>query len=252
MLCKQCKLHKENKKNFPNHVAIIMDGNGRWAKKRNKIRTFGHKEGFKAVKRTIKFALQNKIEILTLYTFSKENWKRPKLEVQSLLKIFLFALKSEIYYLKKYNICLKVIGDLTSFNNELQSYIHYVEKITFSNTGLILNIAANYSGKWDILQGVKKILTAIQKGYLNINQIEENTFSQYLSTHQLSPVDLVIRTGGEKRISNFFLWQIAYSELYFTDVLWPDFNSYIFQEAIDYFSTRNRTFGGLVQDEKKI
>ncbi|UPT14909.1 polyprenyl diphosphate synthase [Buchnera aphidicola] len=238
------KEYSKNEKKIPRHIAIIMDGNGRWAQKRGKIRILGHKEGFKAVKKTVKFALQNKIKVLTLYTFSTENQKRPKLEIIALLELFLFALKNEIQHLNKYNICLKVIGDLTYFDKELQLYIYNAERMTLNNNGLILNIAANYGGKWDIVEGVKKILSDVQKGILCISQIKEEIFSQYLSTNNLLPVDLVIRTGGEKRISNFLLWQIAYSELYFTDVLWPDFNAFEFKNAINYFSTRKRRFGG--------
>ncbi|QFQ32417.1 di-trans,poly-cis-decaprenylcistransferase [Buchnera aphidicola (Aphis fabae)] len=245
---KYIQTNEKFSKKIPRHIAIIMDGNGRWAKKRGETRAFGHKAGFKAVKKTVKLAIQNKIEVLTLYTFSSENWKRPKLEVVSLLKLFLFALKNEVKNLNKYNICLKVIGNLTAFNKELQSYIYNAEKITLNNSGLILNIAANYGGKWDILEGVKKVVNAVQNGYLDINQIKETIFSQYLCTNGLLPVDLVIRTGGEKRISNFLLWQIAYSELYFTDVLWPDFNEFIFQDAINYFSTRERRFGKIIKD----
>ncbi|QCI24882.1 di-trans,poly-cis-decaprenylcistransferase [Buchnera aphidicola (Rhopalosiphum padi)] len=235
------KIKEENLR----HVAIIMDGNGRWAEKRGKIRTLGHKEGFKTARKIVKFAVENNIEILTLYVFSKENWKRPKLEIIALMKLFFFALKSEIKNLNKYNIRLKIIGDISSFNERLQNYIYKVEKKTLNNTGLILNIAANYSGRWDITQGVKKVIKAVQKGFLNIEQIQEQNFSQYLSTSELLPVDLVVRTGGEKRISNFFLWQIAYSELYFTDILWPDFNQRDFQHAINYFFTRERRFGGI-------
>lgn len=235
------KIKEENLR----HVAIIMDGNGRWAEKRGKIRTLGHKEGFKTARKIVKFAVENNIEILTLYAFSKENWKRPKLEIIALMKLFFFALKSEIKNLNKYNIRLKIIGDISSFNERLQNYIYKVEKKTLNNTGLILNIAANYSGRWDITQGVKKVIKAVQKGFLNIEQIQEQNFSQYLSTSELLPVDLVVRTGGEKRISNFFLWQIAYSELYFTDILWPDFNQRDFQHAINYFFTRERRFGGI-------
>lgn len=241
--------YKEKFKNhMPRHIAIIMDGNGRWAQKRDKIRIFGHKAGLQAARKAVKFAVQNKIEILTLYTFSSENWKRPKLEVISLLELFLFALKNEVNNLNKYNICLKVIGDLTLFTKELQSYIYNAEKITLNNSGLILNIAANYGGQWDIVQGVKKITTAVYNKNLDINKIEEKIFAKYLYTKDLLPVDLLIRTGGEKRISNFLLWQIAYSELYFTDVLWPDFNQSIFQDAIDYFLTRERRFGNIIKD----
>ncbi|AAM67789.1 polyprenyl diphosphate synthase [Buchnera aphidicola] len=235
------RIQKENLR----HIAIIMDGNGRWAEKRGKIRTLGHKEGFKTARKIIKYAVENNIKILTLYVFSRENWRRPKLEITALMKLFFFALKSEIKNLNKYNIRLKIIGDTSPFNENLKNYIHKVEKQTFNNTGLILNIAANYSGRWDIIRGIKKIIKDVQKDVLDIDQIQERNFSQYLSTSELLPVDLVIRTGGEKRISNFLLWQIAYSELYFTDILWPDFNWRDFQHAIDYFFTRERRFGGI-------
>ncbi|QIQ41827.1 MAG: di-trans,poly-cis-decaprenylcistransferase [Buchnera aphidicola (Microlophium carnosum)] len=240
------KHHKHN----PRHVAIIMDGNGRWANKQGKMRILGHKEGFKAVKRAIRFSIINNLKILTLYAFSSENWNRPLSEIKSLMELFSYALDSEIKNLKKYNIRLKVIGDITYFNKKLQSSIYNAEKISLQNSGLILNIAANYGGRWDIIQGIKKIINKVQQGVLNINDIKENTFSQYLSTSQLLPVDLVIRTGGEKRISNFLLWQIAYSELYFTDVLWPDFNQCVFQHAIDSFISRERRFGGFKIYEK--
>ncbi|ALD15194.1 UDP pyrophosphate synthase [Buchnera aphidicola (Aphis glycines)] len=232
----------------PRHIAIIMDGNGRWAQKKGKTRIFGHQAGFKAVKKTVKFALQNKIKILTLYTFSTENQKRPQIEIIALLKLFLFALKNEVKHLNKYNIRLKVIGDLTYFHEELKFYIYNAEKTTLKNNGLVLNIAANYGGKWDIVEGVKKIVSDVQKGCLSIEQIKEEIFSQYLSTNHILPVDLVIRTGGEKRISNFLLWQIVYSELYFTDVLWPDFNASEFKNAINFFSTRQRRFGEVVKN----
>lgn len=232
------------KEDNPHHVAIIMDGNRRWAKKRGKMCVLGHKEGFKALKKAVKFAIMNKIQILTLYAFSTENRNRSILEVNTLMELFLFALNNEINNLNKYNIQLKIIGDITFFNEKLQKKIVQVEKITLKNSGLILNIAANYGGRWDIIQSIKKIINKVQKGMLDVEQIKENTFSKYLSTGNLKPVDLVIRTGGEKRISNFLLWQIAYSELYFTDVLWPDFNQYIFQNAIDFFISRERRFGG--------
>ncbi|CAL4321743.1 polyprenyl diphosphate synthase [Buchnera aphidicola] len=238
-LLKNKKIQEENLR----HIAIIMDGNGRWSERKGKIRTLGHKEGFKTAKKIVKFAVKRNIKILTLYAFSKENWKRPKIEIMGLMELFFFALKNEINNLNKYNIRLKIIGEKSFFNKKLQNYIYKAEKKTLKNSGLILNIAANYSGRWDIIQATKRIIQAVQKGILDIKKIQEQNFSQYLSTSELSPVDLVIRTGGEKRISNFLLWQIAYSELYFTDILWPDFNQSTFQEAIDYFFTRERRFG---------
>jgi len=244
------KCEEKSEKDNPSHVAIIMDGNGRWAHQKGKMRILGHKEGFKAVKKAIKFSILKNLKILTLYAFSSENWNRPLYEIQSLMELFLFALDSEIENFKKYNIRFKVIGDITYFNKKLQNSIYKAEQITLNNSGLILNIAANYGGRWDIIQSVKKIINKVEKGILNANTIKEETISQNLSTRKLLPVDLVIRTGGEKRISNFLLWQIAYSELYFTDVLWPDFNSDIFQDAIDSFLSRERRFGGFKKYNK--
>ncbi|QCI17635.1 di-trans,poly-cis-decaprenylcistransferase [Buchnera aphidicola (Acyrthosiphon lactucae)] len=240
------KYHKHN----PRHVAIIMDGNGRWANKKGKMRILGHREGFKAVKKAIRFSLINNLKILTLYAFSSENWNRPLFEIKSLMELFSYALDSEIQNLKKYNIRFKVIGDIKYFDKKLQNSIYNAEKMTLNNSGLILNIAANYGGRWDIIQSIKKIINKVQQGVLHVNNIKEKTLSQYLSTSKLLPVDLVIRTGGEKRMSNFLLWQIAYSELYFTDVLWPDFNQNIFQHAIDTFISRERRFGGFKKYEK--
>lgn len=237
--------NKEVKKENLRHIAIIMDGNGRWSEKKGKIRTLGHKAGFKTAKKIVKFAVENNIKILTLYAFSKENWKRPKSEIIGLMELFFFALKNEISNLNKYNIRLKVIGEISFFDKKLQNYIYKAQKKTLKNSGLILNIAANYSGRWDIIQATKHIIQEVFKGNLDIKKIQEKKFSEYLSTSELSPVDLVIRTGGEKRISNFLLWQIAYSELYFTDILWPDFDPCAFQKAIDYFLTRKRRFGGI-------
>ncbi|AEO08040.1 polyprenyl diphosphate synthase [Buchnera aphidicola] len=236
--------HKQTQKCYPRHIAIIMDGNRRWAEKKGKMRIIGHQEGFKALKKAVRFSILKNLEILTVYAFSSENWNRPIFEIQYLMKLFSFMLENEMNNFKKYNIKFKVMGDITLFNKELQNNIHQAEKLTLNNNGLILNIAANYGGRWDIIQSVKKIINKVQKGILNVNDVTEDTFSKCLSTHQLLPVDLVIRTGGEKRISNFLLWQIAYSELYFTDILWPDFNQYVFQDAIDFFISRERRFGG--------
>lgn len=244
------KYNEKCKQKNPCHVAIIMDGNGRWAHRQGKMRFLGHQEGFKAVKKAIKFSITHNLKILTLYAFSSENWNRPLSEIKSLMELFSFALDSEIKNLKKFNIRLKVIGDITCFNKKLQNSIYSAEQITSNNTGLVLNIAANYGGRWDIVQSVNKIINKVQKGILHANKIKENTISQYLSTSKLLPVDLVIRTGGEKRISNFLLWQIAYSELYFTDVLWPDFDHHIFQHAIDSFMSRERRFGGSEKHKK--
>ncbi|HMI76924.1 MAG TPA: polyprenyl diphosphate synthase [Buchnera sp. (in: enterobacteria)] len=233
----------KNKKNFLNHVAIIMDGNGRWAKKNGKSRLYGHKKGLKAVYNAIQFSLLNKIKILTLYAFSSENWNRPIVEILSLMHLLNIALENDFFNLKKYNIRLKIIGNITYLHPILQNKIEYIEKLTLHNSGLILNIAINYGGRWDITEAVKKLIHHVKSGVLNINDIQENNISNLLCTHNLDPVDLVIRTGGEYRISNFLIWQIAYSEFYFTKICWPDFNDNTFSKAINVYLQRNRRFG---------
>ncbi|WWP02737.1 MAG: polyprenyl diphosphate synthase [Candidatus Dasytiphilus stammeri] len=229
--------------NFIRHVAIIMDGNGRWANLKGQKRFFGHKAGIKSVQKAINFAVQNKLEVLTLYAFSSENWNRPKQEVISLLKLFISALNSNVIKLHQHNIRLCFIGDITRFRKNWRNSIVNAENITKNNTGLVLNIAVNYSGRWDIVHGIKKIAELVQKGVLYPNQIEESIFEKYVCLNEVAPVDLIIRTGGEHRISNFLLWQIAYTEFYFTDVLWPDFNEQIFALAIKHFTQRERRFG---------
>lgn len=228
---------------LPRHVAIIMDGNGRWANIRGKLRVIGHQAGFYAAQRAVHFAVDYQFNALTLYAFSSENWKRPNTEIDSLMQLFANALKNEIDALHKNNIRLRVIGDIDRFTIELQDSIRRVEKLTATNSGLTLNIAANYGGRWDIIQGVKQLAAQVQSGALSPNQIDEDTLCRCICMNELAPVDLVIRTGGEHRISNFLLWQIAYAELFFTDVLWPDFNDVIFEEALDAFIKRERRFG---------
>ncbi|WP_331828288.1 polyprenyl diphosphate synthase [Candidatus Blochmannia sp. SNP] len=228
---------------LPRHVAIIMDGNGRWAKTRGKLRIIGHQAGFSAVRRAVHFAVNYRFDALTLYAFSSENWKRPDKEIDSLMQLFDQALNSEIDALHKNNIKLQVIGDTNRFTIKLQKNIRRSEKLTSKNSGLKLNIAANYGGRWDIIQGVKQLAIQVQKGILSPNQIDEDTLCRYVCMHELAPVDLVIRTGGEHRISNFLLWQIAYAELFFTDVLWPDFNDITFKRALNTFMKRERRFG---------
>ncbi|WDI79015.1 polyprenyl diphosphate synthase [Candidatus Purcelliella pentastirinorum] len=235
---------KKNK-NTLNHIAIIMDGNGRWAQKRNKPRIYGHKKGVKAVLKAIDFSLCNKLNVLTLYAFSSENWRRPIQEILALIKLFVCTLSSKIKFIHNNNICLKVIGNLNQFDSKLISLILYSENLTKYNTGLQLNIAINYGGRWDIVKVIKKIVRLIQRGLLDLNKINENTVSTLISLNHLPPVDLLIRTGGEYRLSNFLLWQIAYTEFYFTNVLWPDFDSKIFKIAIDAYFCRKRNFGGL-------
>ncbi|WWP00434.1 MAG: (2E,6E)-farnesyl-diphosphate-specific ditrans,polycis-undecaprenyl-diphosphate synthase [Candidatus Dasytiphilus stammeri] len=227
------------------HVAIIMDGNGRWATLKGKLRVMGHKAGVNSVRRAVRFAVKHKIEVLTLYAFSSENWKRPAQEVVSLMKLFVWTLENELIRLHQHNIRLCIIGDISNFNTLLQDRIRQAEGLTKKNTGLILNIAANYGGRWDIIHGIRKIATLVQKGIIQPDQIDESVFSKYLCLNDLAPVDLVIRTGGEYRISNFLLWQIAYTELYFTEVLWPDFDEQVFEGALNAFSQRERRFGNI-------
>ncbi|WDR80706.1 polyprenyl diphosphate synthase [Candidatus Purcelliella pentastirinorum] len=235
---------KKNK-NILNHVAIIMDGNGRWAQRRNKSRIYGHKKGVKAVLKAINFSLCNKLNVLTLYAFSSENWRRPIQEILSLIKLFICTLSSKIEFIYNNNICLKVIGNLNQLDLKFKNLILYSENLTKSNTGLQLNIAINYGGRWDIVKVIKRIVYLIQIGLLNPNEINENTVSSLISLNHLPPVDLLIRTGGEYRLSNFLLWQIAYTEFYFTNILWPDFDDKVFKIAIDAYFCRKRNFGGL-------
>ncbi|WP_058912341.1 (2E,6E)-farnesyl-diphosphate-specific ditrans,polycis-undecaprenyl-diphosphate synthase [Entomohabitans teleogrylli] len=234
------------------HVAIIMDGNGRWAKRQGKMRVFGHKAGAKAVRRVVSYAANHGIEALTLYAFSSENWNRPAQEVSALMELFVWALDSEVKSLHRHNVRLRIIGDTSRFNARLQERIHKAETLTGNNTGLTLNIAANYGGRWDIIQGVKRLATQVQEGLLRPDQITEEDLSNLVCMNELAPVDLVIRTGGEHRISNFLLWQIAYAELWFTDVLWPDFDEQHFEEALNAFATRERRFGGTTPGSEPV
>ena len=220
--------------NMPQHVAIIMDGNGRWAKQQGKLRVFGHQNGVKAVRSAVSFAAKHGIKVLTLYAFSSENWSRPETEVSALMTLFMTAL----------NIQLKVIGDKSRFSESLQKKIRDSEELTSQNTGLILNVAANYGGYWDITQAAQKMAVKVKLGELAIEQITAEVFEKALVTEEQPQVDLLIRTSGEQRISNFLLWQIAYAELFFTPVLWPDFDDNVFSEAIIAYQQRNRRFGG--------
>ncbi|QTL41776.1 (2E,6E)-farnesyl-diphosphate-specific ditrans,polycis-undecaprenyl-diphosphate synthase [Xenorhabdus budapestensis] len=233
---------------LPRHVAIIMDGNGRWAKKRGKLRVFGHRAGIKSVRSAVSFSVKNNIESLTLYAFSSENWNRPQQEVSSLMELFVFALDNEVKNLHKHNVKLSVIGDISRFSPRLQERIRRSVELTADNTGLQLNIAANYGGRWDLVQSVKQIVEKARADQLNPEEITEATVSSFMNLSQQSDVDLVIRTGGEHRISNFLLWQIAYAELYFTDILWPDFDETAFEGAIHAFAKRERRFGGTPDD----
>ncbi|OTQ73910.1 MULTISPECIES: isoprenyl transferase [unclassified Gilliamella] len=236
-------------KYIPNHVAIIMDGNGRWAQQRNQLRTIGHRAGLKAVRKIVIHAAKINIKVLTLYAFSSENWKRPLNEVSALISLFIYALNREIRSLNKHNVRLNIIGDISKFNKNLQELIINAQCLTQNNTGLILNIAANYGGRWDIVESAKKMTTKVLEGKIKLEDINEDYFGSIICMSDLPEVELIIRTGGEFRISNFLLWQSAYAELYFTDTLWPDFNPISLDEAINTFNTRERRFGSVQNEE---
>lgn len=228
------------------HVAIIMDGNGRWAKQKNQLRMVGHRAGLKTVRKIVQHASEKGLKALTLYAFSSENWKRPETEVSALMSLFVYALNKEVKTIHKNNIRLRVIGDTSKFSMQIQNMIEKSEKLTSQNTGLTLNIAANYGGRWDIVNAVKNLAEQVQRGSLFASDITEEMLESKLCMSDLPAVDLVIRTGGEYRISNFLLWQSAYSEFYFTDVLWPDFDQIQFEKALNSFNNRERRFGGIL------
>ncbi|MEC8702549.1 MAG: isoprenyl transferase [Bacteroidota bacterium] len=232
-----------NKEEIPQHIAIIMDGNGRWAKIRNENRIQGHIKAKKSVRESIEFCVEKKIKYLTLFAFSTENWKRPKLEVQALMNLLNNVISDELNTLKKQNIKLKVIGDLSPLPKKTKESLELAINETSKNKGLCLILAINYSGKWDIFNATKKILETKQK--LDLANFNEKVFEKNLSTYNIPDPELIIRTSGEERISNFYLWQAAYSELYFTDILWPDFNKNELNNAIFEFKNRNRRFGKL-------
>jgi len=225
------------------HVAIIMDGNGRWSEKKGKRRVFGHKHGVRALRKAIIFAAKQNIEALTVFAFSSENWKRPEEEVNMLMELFFTVLGGEVKKLHKNNIKLNIIGDIARFSEVLQNKIKAAHSLTANNTGLTLNVAANYGGQWDIVNATKKISQQVKDGILTVEEIDQTLLSNTLSLADLPDVDLMIRTGGDYRISNFLLWQLAYAELYFTDILWPDFDDQAFQLAIDAFKSKERRFG---------
>jgi undecaprenyl diphosphate synthase len=225
----------------PRHVAIIMDGNGRWAKKRFMPRVMGHRRGVESVREALKHCIERGIEYLTLFAFSSENWRRPPDEVSFLMELFMEALKREVVHLHHNQIRLIVIGDRSRFNPLLVQQIQEAEQLTRHNTRLTLTIAANYGGRWDIQQAVQRMLHA--RPQLAQDGFSEEDLAAYLSMHYAPEPDLFIRTGGEKRISNFLLWQLAYCELYFTDTLWPDFDAKAFDLAIHSYGQRERRFG---------
>ena len=229
---------------LPRHIAIIMDGNGRWAKERNLPRIRGHEEGIKSVKEVVETCARLGIKYLTLYAFSKENWKRPKSEVNALWKLLENYLKNEDKILVKNNLSLKMIGQLESLPKSVQEELKRVMNLTKNNDRMYIILALNYGGRTEIIDAVKKLFNEIEKGF-NVKNLNESLFSQFLYTYDFPDPDLVIRTSGEMRISNFLLWQIAYSEIWITPVLWPDFRKKNLLEAILDYQKRERRFGGL-------
>lgn len=236
------KIQTDSAKN-PRHIAIIMDGNGRWAERRYMPRAMGHRAGVSAVRDIVDYCARHEIEVLTLFAFSSENWRRPKDEVSMLMDLFIVTLQKEVDKLERNGIRLRFIGDRTAFSEQLQNKICSAEAQTEHNTGLTLVVAANYGGRWDMTQAFKQISEKIEKGDYQARDIDEKIIEAHLSTADLPEPDLFIRTGGEQRVSNFLLWQLAYTELYFTPILWPDFDQEALAEAIKSFKSRQRRFG---------
>ncbi len=232
-----------NKKQLSKHIAIIMDGNGRWAKQKGMLRAFGHENGTKSVRQTVESCAELGIKHLTLYAFSTENWNRPKLEVDTLMKLLVSSLKKEIKTLLDNNIKLKAIGNLKSLPKKVYKELHEVMDLTKDNTHMDLTLALSYGSREELLNAVKEISTKVKNNIISTENIDESVFNAHLYTQTLPDVDLLIRTSGEQRISNFLLWQIAYAELYFTPVLWPDFTKQHLCEAIIEYQKRERRFG---------
>ncbi len=235
----------------PRHVAIIMDGNNRWAKKKRLLGVSGHKAGVDAVRAVVETCVEDGIEVLTLFAFSSENWRRPKEEVSALMKLFLLALQREVKKLHKNNIRLLIIGDRTPFSSTLKEHMQKAEELTANNTRLTLIIAANYGGHWDITQAAKKVAEMVERGEIKAADVNDDLIQQNLSLGDLPMPDLCIRTAGEQRISNFMLWQFAYTELYFSDVYWPDFKHVEMRKALTAYSMRQRRFGQTDDQIKK-
>ncbi len=237
------KLNIPPDKVLPKHIAIIMDGNNRWAKARRLPGLAGHKAGVDSVRSVIEGCVEYGIQSLTLFAFSSENWKRPELEVAGLMELFSLALNREAKKLHKNNIRLNVVGDKSRFSESLQKKIAKVEALTADNTLLTLNVAANYGGHWDIVQAARQLAVECAEGVRKPEEITESVFDQYVMLHEQPKPDLCIRTGGENRISNFLVWQMAYTEYYFVDDYWPDFDKHSLANAIRDFCTRERRFG---------
>lgn len=228
---------------LPKHVAIIMDGNNRWAKHRFMAGVSGHKAGVDAVRAVVETSARQGIKVLTLFAFSSENWRRPEDEVGALMQLFMIALEREVKKLHKHDIRLRVMGDKSAFSKRIQQLIEEAEALTANNSRMTLVIAANYGGQWDITQAAQKLAQAVLEKTISIDDITEQSLHAYTSLADLPAPDLLIRTGGEQRISNFMLWQTAYTEFYFTDALWPDFKEAEYTQALTAFTQRVRRFG---------
>lgn len=228
---------------IPKHLAIIMDGNGRWAEQRKTIRTVGHRAGAKAVQIVIEYCLEKCIQSLTLFAFSSENWNRPAEEVGTLMKLFLRMLNSEIEELHRRGVKISFIGQRSDFSAEIQSKMHWAEQLTQNNAALNLNIAGSYGGRWDIVNACKMLISAAGANFIDPETVTEQSLGQYMALANQADPDLLIRTGGDSRISNFLLWQMAYTEFWFTPCLWPDINRSILDNAINEYSLRERRFG---------
>lgn len=231
---------------LPRHVAIIMDGNGRWAKRRFLPRAAGHRAGAETTKQVIQICARKNIQVLSLFAFSSENWQRPESEVNHLMTLFLTGLEREVDMLNGHNIQLRFIGDRTRFSEKMREKISEVERETLNNTGMRLLMATDYGGQWDLCEAIKKIAKDIEKGQVSSEQITPHLVASKLSFSDLPDPDLFIRTSGEQRISNFMLWQLSYTELYFTDTLWPDFSENELNKALAHYANRERRFGDVV------
>lgn len=232
--------------NVPNHVAIILDGNGRWAKKKLMPRNYGHTQGSKVVEKICEDAYKMGIKYLTVYAFSTENWKRPKDEVEALMKLLRTYLGTSLKTSAKNNMKVRVIGDISALPEELRESIRKLEEASKNNTGLNFQVAINYGGRDEIIRAFKAISREMKENKFTEDDIDESLLGQYLDTNDIPDPDLLIRTSGEQRISNFLLWQLAYTEFYFTDVLWPDFTKEDLKKAVDYYNSRNRKFGAIL------
>ena len=236
--------------NIPQHIAIILDGNGRWAKKKGMPRNFGHTQGSKNVERICEDAYKMGVKYLTVYAFSTENWKRPKEEVDALMNLLRNYMKTCLKTAEKNRMRVRVLGDKTALDDDIRKRIAELEEATKNNDGLNFQIALNYGSRDEMVRAMKNMCMDVKEGILDAEQIDEKLFETYLDTHDIPDPDLMIRTSGEQRLSNYLLWQLAYSEFYFTDVLWPDFTKEDLAEAIAYYNGRDRRFGGVKEGEK--